>query len=111
MDWVDLLGELGKDRRRAWGCGNPADWRYRRVCIGTLADGRIFVECVGQVGSGGWLADDEQQAEAYARTLMTPGDEPWERVPASFDRLGQPADGGNWKRTGGRWFAVADGEP
>lgn len=93
MERVQLHLEYGMDRVKAWAWGNPAAWSYRRVTIGTLADGRWF--------AGAVVCRDRAHAEQVAAGWMT-GDG-WRETPASYGSDGKPTTPG-WVRRGGDWF-------
>jgi hypothetical protein len=96
------LIESGVTRVRAWGCGSPQSWRYRRITVGTLDDGRWFAHHTGHQG-GAYVVGTEQAAQELADQWLSEG-QGWTPTPAAFDSRGLPDDGGVWHRSGGSWF-------
>lgn len=93
----------GVTRVRAWSTGNPAGHTYRRVEIGTLADGRWFARDSRRAG-GAYVVATERAACDLADRWMATSRQEWTRTPARFDANGQPCDGLPWRQSGGNWF-------
>lgn len=82
---VDLTWDYTHRCKGRWRHGgNRAAWQARYIAVGTLADGRWYVDSVGQVHPGCRAYRTRASAWAVAQNLMAAGGaqpEEWERVP------------------------------
>lgn len=100
VERVELVQGDGHQRVECWRYGHVGGHDARHVTLGTLPDGRWYVQGVGQ-GIHADAFPDEPAARAYLAGLIAgPG---WYEWPANFDARHRPLPPGAWVRHGGLW--------